>query len=87
MRLRHEAFVCKAVCISGRVADVAGRDPAAALGAPAGYTQLITPDGQVQRQPGSAVALPVTAADREVANGRRGQFPSDPRVDGVPYGC
>lgn len=57
--------------------------PPPQLGAAAGYTQLITPDGQVQRQPGSAVALPVTAADREVANGRRGQFPSDPRVDGV----
>ncbi len=58
--------------------------PSRTLGGPTGYAQLVPPSGQVLRTEGSGSLLPVTAATRAVAAGRRGPFFSDAIVAGTP---
>ncbi len=58
--------------------------PAPKLGAAVGYVQLIQSNGQVLRSESRGSVLPVTAAVRAVAAGRRGAFFSDATVAGTP---
>ncbi len=58
--------------------------PNRTLGGPTGYAQLVPSDGQVLRSEGKGSLLPVTAAARAVAAGRRGAFFSDATVAGTP---
>jgi two-component system sensor histidine kinase MprB len=53
------------------------------LGGATGYAQLVQPDGQVLGSGGSGSGLPVTAATRAVADGRRPSFFSDATVAGT----
>ncbi len=53
------------------------------LGGPRGYVQLSEPDGNVLRA-GTGPLLPLTAAARAVASGKRGAFFSDANVAGTP---
>ena len=57
--------------------------PAAALGGATGYVQLFQSNGQVVRSDSKGSLLPVTAATRAVAAGRRGAFFSDATVGGT----
>ncbi|HWX75657.1 MAG TPA: HAMP domain-containing sensor histidine kinase, partial [Solirubrobacteraceae bacterium] len=57
--------------------------PAAKLGGASGYAQLLRPDGNVLRSQGPGAGLPVNAATRAVAAGRRAAFYSDTTVDGT----
>ncbi|MGH2864950.1 MAG: sensor histidine kinase [Solirubrobacteraceae bacterium] len=58
--------------------------PNRTLGGPTGYAQLVPSDGQLLRSEGKGSPLPVTAATRAVAAGRRGPFFSDANVAGTP---
>lgn len=53
-------------------------------GSAAGYVQLFQADGQVLRSETTGLQLPVTAAARAVAAGRRGAFFSETTVAGTP---
>jgi len=53
------------------------------LGGATGYAQLVQPDGQVLGSGGSGSGLPVTAATRAVADGRRPSFFSDATIAGT----
>ena len=53
------------------------------LGGPRGYVQLSEPDGNVLRA-GTGPLLPLTAAARAVASGKRSAFFSDATVAGTP---
>ena len=57
--------------------------PASRLGGATGYVQLFQSNGQVVRSEGKGSLLPVTAATRAVAAGRRGAFFSDATVGGT----
>ncbi len=57
--------------------------PAPSLGGAAGYVQLFQSNGQVLRSETQGSLLPVTAATRAVAAGRRGAFFSDATVGGT----
>ena len=57
--------------------------PAPSLGGAAGYIQLFQSNGQVLRSETQGSLLPVTAATRAVAAGRRGAFFSDATVGGT----
>jgi two-component system sensor histidine kinase MprB len=57
--------------------------PAPKLGGPTGYVQLSGPDGNVLRA-GKGPLLPVTAAARAVASGKRNAFFSNATVAGTP---
>jgi two-component system sensor histidine kinase MprB len=57
--------------------------PAPKLGGPTGYVQLSGPDGNVLRA-GKGPLLPVTAAARAVASGKRDAFFSNATVAGTP---
>ena len=57
--------------------------PAPRLGGATGYVQLFQSNGQVLRSEGRASLLPVTAATRAVAAGRRRAFFSDATVGGT----
>ncbi len=57
--------------------------PAPKLGGAAGYVQLLQADGNVLRSEGSGSLLPITAATRAVAAGRRDAFYSDATVGGT----
>ncbi|HEV3322703.1 MAG TPA: HAMP domain-containing sensor histidine kinase [Solirubrobacteraceae bacterium] len=57
--------------------------PAPRLGGATGYVQLFQPNGQVLRSEGKGSPLPVTAATRAVAAGRRKAFFSDATVGGT----
>jgi len=48
-----------------------------------GYVQLVLTDGSVVRPPGAATPLPVSAATRAIAAGRRGESATDSTVSGV----
>ena len=58
--------------------------PAPKLGAAVGYVQLAQSNGQLLRSESRGSVLPVTAAARAVAAGRRGAFFSDATVAGTP---
>ncbi|HEY2180822.1 MAG TPA: HAMP domain-containing sensor histidine kinase [Solirubrobacteraceae bacterium] len=58
--------------------------PKQKLGGATGYVQLYQPDGRVVHPDGRGSLLPVTAATRAVAAGRRGSFFSDVTVGGTP---
>ncbi len=57
--------------------------PKPTLGGPRGYVQLSEPDGNVLRA-GAGPVLPLTAAARAVASGKRSAFFSDATVAGTP---
>jgi two-component system, OmpR family, sensor histidine kinase MprB len=57
--------------------------PAPTLGGATGYVQLFRSNGQVLRSEGKGSLLPVTAATRAVAAGRREAFFSDATVGGT----
>jgi two-component system sensor histidine kinase MprB len=57
--------------------------PAQKLGGATGYAQLVEPGGQVLRSDGGGAGLPVSAAARAVASGRRAAFFSDATVAGT----
>jgi two-component system sensor histidine kinase MprB len=57
--------------------------PAQKLGGATGYAQLVEPGGQVLRSDGGGAGLPVSAAARAVASGRRPAFFSDATVAGT----
>jgi two-component system sensor histidine kinase MprB len=57
--------------------------PPAKLGGAQGYAQLLTPDGNVLRSGELGPGLPVSAATRAVAAGRRGAYFSDATVAGT----
>ena len=54
------------------------------LGGAAGYAQLSRPDGQILRSEEKGVVIPITAATRAVAAGKRGAFFSDATIAGTP---
>ncbi|HEY4452424.1 MAG TPA: HAMP domain-containing sensor histidine kinase [Solirubrobacteraceae bacterium] len=58
--------------------------PDRTLGGPTGYAQLVPSNGHVLRSQTKGSLLPVTAATRAVAAGRRGAFFSDAIVAGTP---
>ncbi len=58
--------------------------PVPQLGGATGYVQFIHSNGQVLRSEGRGSLLPVTAATRAVAAGRRDAFFSDATVAGTP---
>ncbi len=58
--------------------------PAPTPGSAAGYVQLFQANGQVLRPETKGLQLPVTAATRAVAAGRRGAFFSETTVAGTP---
>jgi two-component system, OmpR family, sensor histidine kinase MprB len=58
--------------------------PAPTLGGAVGYVQLFQSNGQVVRSETKGLLLPVTAATRAVAAGRRDAFFSDATVGGTP---
>ncbi len=58
--------------------------PNRTVGGPTGYAQLVPPSGHVLRTEGSGSLLPVTAATRAVAQGRRGAFFSNATIAGTP---
>jgi two-component system, OmpR family, sensor histidine kinase MprB len=58
--------------------------PAPKLGGAPGYVQLFQSNGQVLRSETKGSLLPVTAATRAVAAGRRGAFFSDATIAGTP---
>jgi two-component system sensor histidine kinase MprB len=58
--------------------------PAPPPGSAAGYVQLFQANGQVLRSEASGLQLPVTAAARAVAAGRRNAFFSETTVAGTP---
>jgi two-component system, OmpR family, sensor histidine kinase MprB len=58
--------------------------PAPKLGGATGYVQLIQPNGQVLRSESRSSPLPITAATRAVAAGRRDAFFNDAIVAGTP---
>jgi two-component system, OmpR family, sensor histidine kinase MprB len=57
--------------------------PPQKLGGATGYAQLVEPGGQVLRSDGGGAGLPVSAAARAVAAGRRPAFFSDATVAGT----
>src|SRR5262249_20018054 len=57
--------------------------PPAKLGGAQGYAQLLTPDGNVLRSGELGPGLPVSAATRAVAAGRKGAYLSDATVAGT----
>jgi two-component system sensor histidine kinase MprB len=57
--------------------------PPAKLGGAQGYAQLLTPEGNVLRSGELGPGLPVSAATRAVAAGRRGAYFSDATVAGT----
>ncbi|HEX4186751.1 MAG TPA: HAMP domain-containing sensor histidine kinase [Solirubrobacteraceae bacterium] len=57
--------------------------PPQKLGGATGYAQLVEPGGQVLRSDGGGTGLPVSAAARAVAAGRRPAFFSDATVAGT----
>jgi two-component system sensor histidine kinase MprB len=57
--------------------------PPPTLGTSPGFGQLVGADGSVVRPPGSAIALPVDDAARQVAAGERGELLEDVEVGGV----
>jgi len=57
--------------------------PAQKLGGATGYAQLAEPGGRVLRSDGGGAGLPVSAAARAVASGRRPAFFSDATVAGT----
>ncbi|MFT3864134.1 MAG: HAMP domain-containing sensor histidine kinase [Solirubrobacterales bacterium] len=57
--------------------------PEGGLGTATGYVQLIEADGHVLRSAAKGSFLPITAATRAVAAGRRDSFFSDATVDGT----
>ncbi len=59
--------------------------PPTELGGPTGYVQLLLSDGEVIHTPSKGNALPITAATRAVAAGRKGTFFSDAKIKGTPY--
>jgi two-component system sensor histidine kinase MprB len=58
--------------------------PAPGLGGAAGYAQLLRPNGQVLRSEEKGVLIPMTAATRAVAEGKRNAFFSDQTIAGTP---
>jgi two-component system, OmpR family, sensor histidine kinase MprB len=58
--------------------------PTPQLGGASGYAQFIQSNGQVLRSAGKGSPLPITAATRAVAAGRRDAFFSDATVSGTP---
>jgi two-component system, OmpR family, sensor histidine kinase MprB len=58
--------------------------PPSTPGSATGYVQLFQANGQVLRPETKGLALPVTAATRAVASGRRGAFFSEATVAGTP---
>ena len=58
--------------------------PAPTPGSAAGYVQLFQANGQVLRPETKGLRLPVTAATRAVAAGRRGAFFSETTIAGTP---
>ena len=58
--------------------------PPSTPGGAAGYVQLFQANGQVLRSEATGLQLPVTAATRAVAAGRRGAFFSETTVAGTP---
>jgi two-component system, OmpR family, sensor histidine kinase MprB len=67
----------------GRHATVKVVLPPQKLGGATGYAQLVEPGGQVLRSDGTGAPLPVSAAARAVAAGRRPAFFSDATVAGT----
>jgi two-component system sensor histidine kinase MprB len=67
----------------GRHAAVKVVLPPQKLGGATGYAQLVEPGGQVLRSDGGGAGLPVSAAARAVAAGRRPAFFSDATVAGT----
>jgi two-component system sensor histidine kinase MprB len=67
----------------GRHASVKVVLPPQKLGGATGYAQLVEPGGQVLRSDGIGAPLPVSAAARAVAAGRRPAFFSDATVAGT----
>jgi two-component system sensor histidine kinase MprB len=67
----------------GRTAGVRIVLPAPKLGGASGYAQLLTAEGNVLRSGDFGPGLPVSAATRAVATGRRGAFFSDVTVAGT----
>jgi two-component system sensor histidine kinase MprB len=67
----------------GRNAAIRIQLPTQKLGGATGYAQLVQPGGQVLGSGGSGSGLPVTAATRAVADGRRPSFFSDATVAGT----
>jgi two-component system sensor histidine kinase MprB len=70
-------------------ADVAGMAkrlvlPAPDLGGAVGYVQLFQPNGNLLRSQSKGSLLPITAATRAVAAGRRNAFFSDVKIAGTP---
>jgi two-component system sensor histidine kinase MprB len=66
-----------------RAPGAPARLPPPALGAAAGFAQIITADGGVRVSSGAGGPLPVTDAARAVAAGRRGGFFSEAEIDGT----
>jgi two-component system sensor histidine kinase MprB len=58
--------------------------PAPGLGGAAGYAQLSRPNGQILRSEEKGVLIPMTAAARAVADGKRGAVFSDQTIAGTP---
>jgi two-component system sensor histidine kinase MprB len=58
--------------------------PRPTLGADTGYVQLVQSNGHIVGPEGRGSLLPITAATRAVAEGRRGAFFSDAPVAGTP---
>jgi two-component system sensor histidine kinase MprB len=58
--------------------------PPTELGGPTGYVQLFLSNGEIIHTPSKRLALPITAAARAVAAGRRDAFFSDATVSGTP---
>jgi two-component system, OmpR family, sensor histidine kinase MprB len=58
--------------------------PPTELGGPTGYVQLFLSNGEIIHTPSKRLALPITAATRAVAAGRRDAFFSDATVAGTP---
>jgi two-component system sensor histidine kinase MprB len=75
--------VTRPVGPSGTTAGVKIVLPAPKLGGPPGYAQLLRPDGSVLRSGEPGPGLPVSAATRAVAAGRRSAFLSDATVAGT----
>jgi two-component system sensor histidine kinase MprB len=58
--------------------------PAPGIGGAVGYAQLSRPNGQVLRSEEKGILIPMTAATRAVAEGKRDAFFSDQTIAGTP---
>ena len=58
--------------------------PAPGLGGAVGYAQLSRPNGQILRSEAKGFPIPMSAATRAVAEGRRNEFFSDQTIAGTP---